>query len=327
MRMSSERTSDAGADVAAAFEALSGGDIVPASELIERGLHQHPQDSRFRVLKAALADSDGRRHDAFAELWRALAAEPDSVLARDELLRLAVTPRTDPLSVRKNFALASGERQTATKLEQIRADHRVRYALAARWLRERFATPRRLTGLDVFCGNGYGSRMVSDLAGVRMLGLDGSAEAVATAQRAYGSHRTVFGHALFPFQIDAPLFDFAISFESVEHVDDSRGLIEQMACATDGPLIVSVPNEPGLPFARFGHRFEHHVRHFERAEIVELLASVGRTRIVAEYGQQVYRIERGDMVGLVPEAEMGLRPFDAAGSQFLILIAEAEATG
>lgn len=306
--------------VNAAFHALSSEQLDRAHALLEQGLTRHPADSRFQLMSAVLAHAEGRPHDGFHHLWWALAAEPQVAMNREELVAAVLSGQTAPPSVDKDFSLQSGERQVADQLHLIRADHRARYAFAARWVRQHLAPARTRTGIDVFCGNGYGSRMLSDMAGVRMVGLDGSAEAVALAERAYGSHRTVFGHALFPFELKGPLFDFAISFESIEHVSDPDGLLRQMAQATQGPFIVSVPNENGLPFGQYGDRFEHHVRHFTRDEAVDMLARAGRPVIAAEHGQQVYRIEGGQMVGLLPESEMALRPFDTT-CQFCILVA------
>ena len=304
----------------AAIDALTTGDLPIAARCLDLGLALDPTDSRFQLMSAVLAQAQGRSADGFNHLWRALAADPGLAMNRSELVRAVREEPENCAPVEKDFSLQSGERQVADQVHLIRADHRARYAFAARWVRQHLAPARLRTGIDVFCGNGYGSRMLSDLAGVRMVGLDGSTEAVTLAERAYGSHRTVFGHALFPFALNGPLFDFAISFESIEHVDDPQGLLQQMAQATQGPFIVSVPNETGLPFDRYGANFEHHVRHFTRDAAVAMLERAGRPVIAAEHGQQVYRIEDGRMAGLLPESDMALRPFDP-NCQFCILVA------
>lgn len=305
-----------------AFDALAQGDICCANSLLSEGVELHPLDSRFRVMSAALAQAQGRHGDAWNHLWRGLAAEPQAALCSREILHMVVAAQSGSSGQEKDFSLDSGERQTATTVEQIRMDHRARYAFAARWIRQRWPTPRLCTGLDAFCGNGYGSQLVANLSGARMVGIDGSAEAIALAETHYGSHRVVFGQAVHPFTLNGPLFDFAISLESLEHVDDPAGLLQQMAIATDGPFILSVPNESSLPFARFRRQFAHHVRHFHRHEILDLLESVGRPRIVAEHGQDVYRVEGGGLAGLLPEPSMHLHPV-RPDSQFLILVADS----
>lgn len=320
--MSRDANMDVDDHVNRAFDALARGDIPCAESLLQQGVELHPLDSRFRVMSAALAQAQGRRREAWDFLWQGLAAEPRAALCSRELLHMVVATRSEPSTQTKSFALDSGERQTATAVEQIRMDHRARYAFAARWIRRNWPRPRLCTGLDVFCGNGYGSHLVANLTGARMVGIDGSAEAIALAETHYGSHRVVFGEAIHPFTLNGPLFDFAIALESLEHVQDPAALLQQLAIATDGPLIVSVPNESGLPFARFGGRFEHHVRHFRRHEILELLGSVGRSRVLAEYGQDVYLVEDGDLVGLVPEQSMNLHAV-RGDSQFLILVVDS----
>ena len=312
---------NADALVDAAFQALSQGDLSNAQAPIAQGLASHPTDSRLHLLAGVMANAQALPASAMAHFWSGLAADPQSALIRQEIRHLVVQELAQADGAEKDFSLQSGERQTADQIPLIRADHRARYAFAAQWVRRFLAPSHTLTGLDVFCGNGYGSRMVANMAGARMVGLDGSGEAVELAECAYGTHRVVFGHAVFPFTLQARMFDFAISFESIEHVDDPEGLLAQMARATDGPLLISVPHEGGLPFARFGHRFEHHVRHFTLDETVAMLARVGRTRIRSLHGQQVYRTENGEITGLLPAHQMGLGAL-RTDSQFCVLVAE-----
>lgn len=54
-----------------------------------------------------------------------------------------------------DFGLHSGERQVATRYEDIRADHRYRYE----WVDARL--PEGGRGIDAFCGNGYGTWRLS----------------------------------------------------------------------------------------------------------------------------------------------------------------------
>ncbi|MXP50396.1 class I SAM-dependent methyltransferase [Pantoea sp. Eser] len=206
----------------------------------------------------------------------------------------------------------------------MRIDHRLRYQLAANWITKKFGAEARFkTGLDIFSGNGYGSCMPAEKAGVKMFGMDGSNEAVDLAESAYGSHRVVFGQAVHPFELNFTGFDFMVNLESIEHVEQPEKLLTQMARASKGPFIISFPDEAGLPFERFGEKFEHHTRHFQREEMLALLAAAGRKKVAAEYGQNVYRIENSAITGLLPEQEMGLcRPADAP--QFRLMIVEPE---
>lgn len=166
---------------------------------------------------------------------------------RDALGDLFVHDMTEP-SPERDFSLASGERQTATSLVGIREDHRCRYEFAALWLRDRLTPAHRTTGIDLFCGNGYGSRMLADLAGCRVVGVDGSAEAVAQASQAYADHRVVFRQAYFPFELASRSLDFAVSLESVEHVADCDAFLVALDQAVRGPIVLSFPLENTLKF-------------------------------------------------------------------------------
>lgn len=258
---------------------------------------------------------------AMNAFWSALTLDPAADLIRQHLFDTAIGRLTPIEELAKDFSLSSGERQTAGNIEGIRADHRARYQFAADWLLRNKALPWRLQGVDAFCGNGYGSRIVTDVTGARMIGVDGSQEAIAIADSQFGNHRTAFGCAGFPFRIQSTIFDFGISFESIEHVDDSEGLLRTLSECTNGPLFISVPNESALPFASFKDQFQHHVRHFTRDDVMDILATLGRKKIISEQGQMVYVTHQGRLTGLVPENQMMLRPL-SSDSQFFILAFE-----
>lgn len=319
--MSLDLAANADVAVSRACDAMTRDDAVAASGILQEALSHFPLDSRLHVMHSLLAAHAGHGREALEHLWRGLAAEPAASLCREAVIELLVSAQSDPAASRKDFSFDSGERQTADSIDGIRADHLARYAFAARWLRRRWPDCSTRCGLDAFAGNGYGSRLVADLTGARMVGLDGSADAMRHAERHYADHRVVFGQALFPFALRERLFDFAISFESIEHVDDPGALLQQIASATDGPVVVSVPNEAALPFARYGNRFEHHVRHFTRQQLQDLMSAVGRPVVRAALGQDVYRVADDDLVGLLAQHRMALHPI-RHDSQFLVLVCD-----
>ena len=305
-----------------ALEAMSREDSEAALQILDRGIAADPAEARFHLVRGVAEQQAGRPDAGFACFWRALELDPHGEGARLALAEAAVSPGPGTAAGR-DFSLLSGERQVAPRLSGIRADHRARYAAAAAWLRDHLEKAHLRTGLDLFCGNGYGSRMVADLAGPRMVGIDGSAEAALFATVYYGSPRVVFGRAVFPFSLRPGLFDFAVCFESIEHIADPAELLRQMAIATgNGPIALSSPLDSGMPFAANRQRFIHHIRHFTEAEIRELLAAAGWTKIAVRLGQTVYHRE-GELIGepLAPE-RMELGPVDA-DTQFLFLIATA----
>lgn len=290
-----------------------------AEAVLVDALAATPADASLHLVHGVALRAQGRARDGVEAFWHSLATNPPQAGARQALVESLVAAGA-PVG-QKDFSFASGERQTATRIQHIRADHRARYELAADWLRGNIEPPRRRTGLDVFCGNGYGSRMMADGSGARMMGLDGCDEAVFLANRHYGCHRVVFGHAVFPFALTPGVADFAVCFESAEHVEDPQAFLQQVSGAVAGPLFVSVPLEEGLPFHVNRARFCHHTRHFTRTEIHALLKDLGR-RVTGEWGQKVYATQAGEVVGMLDPERMGLGPPDA-GTQFLMLVAEA----
>ncbi|MEX0689231.1 MAG: methyltransferase domain-containing protein [Pirellulales bacterium] len=220
-------------------------------------------------------------------------------------------PRVDgPADAVKDFGYLSGERQTGLFYFEIRRDHRARYELAAR------TVPRGSRVLDLFCGNGYGSFLLSDRH--RVLGIDGSTEAIAVARQHYARLGARFEARQFPFEDDTR-YDAVVSYESLEHVDDGPGfyrfLIDRVV--PGGLLLVSTPNQDLLPFDATVH--VHHRRHYGLAETLALAETCGLT-IRTWYGQDVYRLEGSAAPAPLHPAKMELR--ERQPGQFTVVVAE-----
>jgi 2-polyprenyl-3-methyl-5-hydroxy-6-metoxy-1,4-benzoquinol methylase len=182
----------------------------------------------------------------------------------------------------RDFSIKSGERQFATNLEGIRADHRNRYAYGLKHI----STPG--FGLDLFCGNGYGSWMAFQ-QGHKVLAIDGSEEAIAVANQSYNGDGVFFSHKLWPFGLPKKQFDFCFCLESVEHVDDGQALVQAVSDSLrpGGVLILSTPNEELMPFVQKQHKF--HTRHYTLAETFALIED-GGLELLDWGGQTVYTI-------------------------------------
>ena len=206
-----------------------------------------------------------------------------------------------------DLRLHSGERQVAMRYEDIRADHRNRYEWAARRL------PENGFGADVFCGNGYGTHHLARHRHV--IGIDGSAAAIAIAQEYYRGPTTLFACHYWPFSLPLEAFDFVVALESIEHVADSERLLGVLVASIcpGGDLIFSVPCEDYLPFRKEIHPF--HYRHFRHAEMTGLIASHG-LELTGFAGQSPYVLEADGRQVLVPEAEQCL--YDGEAGQFVI---------
>ncbi len=214
---------------------------------------------------------------------------------------LSAAPDVPAETDSKDFSYESGERQTAVRFDDIRRDHSARYQLATRILKKHFAgLGRPLAGLDLFCGNGYGTWLASKELGAHTLGVDGSPEAIAIADQHFSTQSTIFTVKRFPFALPPESFDFILCFESIEHVAAPEELFNMLARSLKpgGVLFVSTPNEATMPLTINARWFRHHVRHFRERELVDLANRGGEVRYVGQFGQKVYRLERGRVVGL-----------------------------
>ncbi len=141
----------------------------------------------------------------------------------------------------------------------------------------RYALARQLgshcTILDVACGEGYGAAMVAETA-YKVVGVDLSVDVIQQAKNNYRHHANLqFVTAsceCLPFS-DAS-FDFAISFETIEHIEKQKEFISELTrvLRPDGILILSSPNKRLYSDAHDYHN-EFHVRELYRNELEELL--------------------------------------------------------
>lgn len=185
--------------------------------------------------------------------------------------------------------MKEGERQVSPTIDGIRRDHVARYEFAARTIQAGSKV------IDYACGIGYGTRILAD-AGHTACGYDIDREAIKYAADHYvrgmqTDYRIGNGNA----PGDLGEYDAAISFETIEHIEDPRPLLK--ALRESAPvLIASVPNEEVMPYEISpGVVTEFHHRHYTKHEFNELLQECGW--IVGEwYGQEGPESEVGPNV-------------------------------
>lgn len=164
------------------------------------------------------------------------------------------------------FPSFTGERFLPECSGEIWYEHWHRYALARQ-------LSQHCTVLDVACGEGYGAAMVSETAHT-VVGVDLSVDVIQHAKNNYRHHANLqFVTAsceCLPFP-DAS-FDFAISFETIEHIEKQKEFISELkrVLRPDGILILSSPNKRLYSDAHDYHN-EFHVRELYRNELDELL--------------------------------------------------------
>jgi len=220
---------------------------------------------------------------------------------------------TARLARARRYALRSGERQVATTAAAIRADHRQRYELAADVLARLLPSPPIPVGLDLFCGTGYGTDLLSARLGGPVVGIDGSGPAIRLARRRFATPHATFAVHRFPCALPRRVFDYVVCFESLEHVDQDRELLSALSDALrpGGWLWLSTPDQDRLPLDRFPNPF--HRRHYRQRELVEELARPRGLMLERSYGQELYRVGPGDRLTELP-AHL-TRPTEGAAGQ------------
>ena len=174
------------------------------------------------------------------------------------------------------MSLNSGERQVTPNISDIRADHRNRY----KWVRDNYAHRGHVV-IDFACGIGYGTRIMSEFSVV--YGYDIDDETLAYAREHYDSPDVCYNKADGNCPPELPVADLAVSFETIEHVQDPRPLLKALRAAPR--LIVSVPNESVVPWQREdGTTTAFHFRHYTKTEFADLLIECG-WHPVEWYGQ------------------------------------------
>jgi len=163
------------------------------------------------------------------------------------------------------------ERQVAAKLEDVRADHRARYALATRYV------PNNSAIADVACGIGYGSFMLAqsdDTATIFAMDIDAGAIEYA---HTYYKHSKIAYHEgdITHASLTPNSFDMIVSFETIEHIQDYKGLLAIFfdVLKPGGLLLCSSPNEEVIPLEAMNNPY--HFRHFTPAEFEECFQEAG----------------------------------------------------
>jgi 2-polyprenyl-3-methyl-5-hydroxy-6-metoxy-1,4-benzoquinol methylase len=227
----------------------------------------------------------------------------------------------------KDYSLESGERQTGKSAPEIRYDHVARYRLAADYLAENLQSRTGLFGLDIFTGTGYGAQILSERLSCTVLGMDGSGESIAFANRYFSNPRLFYSHKLFPFELPEDSFDFITCFESMEHVEEYLAFLKQIARSTKdkGFLIVSTPNERLLTYSKKNSPFHH--RHFTRDEFLRIMGAFPAFHLLDWYGQNIYRMKEGRPERALEETDMDISRREEGQILIYIFVKEEKSSG
>jgi 2-polyprenyl-3-methyl-5-hydroxy-6-metoxy-1,4-benzoquinol methylase len=161
------------------------------------------------------------------------------------------------------------ERQMATTLGEVRADHLARYQFAIAELTKRGKTN---SIIDAGCGVGYGSALLASAVDtVTSIEIDDAAYEI---YRNHWQRDNIDFHRvnLMQFQCQKKV-DAVVCFEFIEHVEFCEPVIERFSQWSD-LLIISAPNEEVRPHLQEPvNRF--HFRHFRPCELQEIVERYG----------------------------------------------------
>ncbi|HEY3179794.1 MAG TPA: class I SAM-dependent methyltransferase [Casimicrobiaceae bacterium] len=162
----------------------------------------------------------------------------------------------------------TGERFVPGTEGEIAYEHWHRYFFA-----RRFVAGRRV--LDVACGEGYGSALLTDAA-ADVIGIDIDAATIAHAGSKYADRRNLrfVQGSVTALPVPSASIDAIVSFETIEHVDADlqRQMISEFArvLAPEGLLVLSSPNRPEYSDARnYANPFHRH--ELDRDDLARLL--------------------------------------------------------
>jgi 2-polyprenyl-3-methyl-5-hydroxy-6-metoxy-1,4-benzoquinol methylase len=130
--------------------------------------------------------------------------------------------------------------------------------------------------LDMACGEGYGSEVLSRSA-ASVVGVDGNPEAHEHARLRYQRQNLSFARGMVENFGEASAFDAVVFLQTIEHVQDPAAVLQHFRriLAPGGVAYVSTPNV--LTLAPPGHdRSDNpwHVREYRAEEFATLCASV-----------------------------------------------------
>ena len=153
--------------------------------------------------------------------------------------------------------------------------HIERYKFAANIIKE-YKNKKNLKILDIACGIGYGTLMLSFLG--YTIGADYDLNTLKNAKTNFKIEFLIQANALcLPFKDES--FDIIVSFETIEHVINGNKFLSEMkrVLKNDGLFICSTPNIEYTAHPPF------HLKEYEPKKFFDLLKK--HFRIVEKYGQ------------------------------------------
>lgn len=171
--------------------------------------------------------------------------------------------------------MAASERLYKSDLVDVRQDHLSRYL----WAAQRLGDSGRV--IDAACGCGYGSSILAD-RGCTVTAIDVSEPALAYAKRHWDRPSITWVQMNLLDDPALPEADAVVSFETVEHLKRPKVFLRAAHKAAPR-LLVSVPNEDVVPWAKFKNPY--HCRHYTKEQLEKRLRECG-WKVQAWFGQR-----------------------------------------
>jgi ubiquinone/menaquinone biosynthesis C-methylase UbiE len=135
--------------------------------------------------------------------------------------------------------------------------------------------------LEVGCGEGYGTKMISSNV-KKIVGLDVDSDLIVYATEKYSSENCIYQYydgKKIPF--DNNTFDAAISFQVIEHIEDDRNYVSEVnrVLKPSGIFILTTPNrltrlkDGQKPYNKF------HIREYSPQQLEHLL-TIGFNKVM-----------------------------------------------
>jgi ubiquinone/menaquinone biosynthesis C-methylase UbiE len=178
----------------------------------------------------------------------------------------SILPSKQVISTNQQLTF-TGERFLPNEAGEMWAEHWHRYHAI-----QHLVAGKRV--LDLACGEGYGSALISRSA-LTVSGVDISSDAIAHAKNVYSTQTNLkFVEASctkLPFADHS--FDVVVSFETIEHITEHDAFLDEIkrVLTADGLLIISSPNKAEYSDAR-NFQNEFHVKELYRDELAQLIA-------------------------------------------------------
>jgi ubiquinone/menaquinone biosynthesis C-methylase UbiE len=182
----------------------------------------------------------------------------------------------------------SVERHLNTEITPWTGEHLHRYYEAKKYLAEGDVV------LDLACGSGYGSDILSAIKGTTIYGGDIEPEAIATCKKDWASNASLHFEVMDAtmLRFDDHFFDKIVSLETIEHLTAYRKMIAEFNRVTKpgGVVIISTPNiKISSPDGKIVNPY--HTQEFTYDELKAVLTA--EFTEVAIYGQQYSRYVGG----------------------------------